>query len=501
VAIVYREMRRLEDELKKLEDAQRVWNNECREIESLIREIKGFKDQLQNIRQSIEDSLNKISKAFNMNVDSIDKVSNIKNSKREEMDRLIKELKGLESRKSLYQVYIERFEVSKACSLCGASIKDPDEFKKYIADGISKIDVEIKRISNEVNKLSLEISQLEGFENQLNMLYSMYQSLARYIQSREAKLVEASNRVLDVCRNYSSNINSINDCLVLLKKLSEQYEHLKLQLDYYKQVYGSLTPPAEDADTIIARLKDVERFGVQVPAKLDLGSARQLIESLETVRNSPDRRLRELNSVYATKKGELEEKKAQLKNIEDELRERNEEVKQIEEQLKKLTKAIDAYETIETFAEKYLGKGGVLTKELTKFVRAELERRTNTVLARLELREIAINKDYDIFIKIEDGLMPLSNASGGKRVAIAIAMRLALAELVMGKAPTVLILDEPTVYLDDERRIEVFNILGELGRNLKQVIIVTHDEKVIDISDTVIRVENIGNIGRISRER
>jgi exonuclease SbcC len=123
------------------------------------------------------------------------------------------------------------------------------------------------------------------------------------------------------------------------------------------------------------------------------------------------------------------------------------------------------------------------------------------VLARLELREIAINEDYDIFIKIEDGLMPLSNASGGERVAIAIAMRLALAELVMEKAPTVLILDEPTVYLDDERRIEVFNILGELGRNLKQVIIVTHDEKVIDISDTVIRVENIGNIGRISRER
>jgi predicted nucleic acid-binding Zn-ribbon protein len=147
VAIAYREMRRLEDELKKLEDAQRVWNSEGREIESLIREIKGFKDQLQNIRQSIEDSLNKISKAFNMNVDSIDKVSNIKNSKREEMDRLIKELKGLESRKSLYRVYIERFEVSKACSLCGASIKDPDEFKKYIADGISKIDVEIKRIS------------------------------------------------------------------------------------------------------------------------------------------------------------------------------------------------------------------------------------------------------------------------------------------------------------------------------------------------------------------
>jgi chromosome segregation ATPase len=78
VEIACREMRRLEDELKRLEDAQRVWNSEGREIESLIMEIKGFKGQLQKIQQNIEGNLNKISKALNMNVDSVDKVSSIK---------------------------------------------------------------------------------------------------------------------------------------------------------------------------------------------------------------------------------------------------------------------------------------------------------------------------------------------------------------------------------------------------------------------------------------
>jgi exonuclease SbcC len=498
VAIAYKEMRRLEEELKRLEDAQRVWNSEGREAESLLREVKEFKDRLQKIRQGIERILNTISKEFSINVDSIDKVSSIKNSKKDEMDRLIKELGGLKARKSLYQVYIERFEANKVCPLCGASISNPDELKKHIADEISKIDLETKRINNEISKLSSEISHLESFESQLSKLYGMYQSLTEYIQSREARLAEVSNKVLDVCRNYSSNIN---DCIELLKELSEQYERLKLQLDHYRQIYGSLAPPTEDVDTIIVRLKDAEKLGVQIPAKLDLGSARQLIESLEAMRNSLDRRLRELNRVYAEKKGELEGKKKQLENVEGKLRELNDKVKQIEEQLKKLAKTIDAYNIIEQFAEKYLGKGGVLAKELTKFVRAELERRTDAILARLGLREITINEDYDIFIKIGDDLMPLSNASGGERIAIAIAMRLALAELVMGRAPTVLILDEPTVYLDDERRVEIFSILGELGRNLKQVIIVTHDEKVIDIADAVIRVENIGNVSRVTRER
>jgi 5-methyltetrahydrofolate--homocysteine methyltransferase len=167
----------------------------------------------------------------------------------------------------------------------------------------------------------------------------------------------------------------------------------------------------------------------------------------------------------------------------------------------KQKETIEAYNIIEQFAEKYLGKGGVLAKELTKFVRAELEKRTNTILSRLGLREITINEDFEIFIKIGSDVVPLDNASGGERVAIAIAMRLALAELAMGRTPTVLILDEPTVYLDDERRVEIFSILGELGKSLKQVIIVTHDEKVIDIADAVIRVENIGNVSRVTRER
>jgi DNA repair exonuclease SbcCD ATPase subunit len=63
----------------------------------------------------------------------------------------------------------------------------------------------------------------------------------------------------------------------------------------------------------------------------------------------------------------------------------------------------------------------------------------------------------------------------------------------MGKSPTVLILYEPTVHLDDERRTQVFSI--------RQVIVVTHDEKVVDIADTVIRVENICDISKVTVEK
>jgi exonuclease SbcC len=501
VAIAYREMKRLEEEIARLEEAHRTWESEGREIQSLIKEIDGFKSRIQKVRQSINEVLDKLSKALNISVDSVDKVASIKSAKKAEVEKLSRELENFKARKSLYQVYIESFEASGTCPLCGSPIRDPGVFRSHIAEEISKVDAEIKRLSDEINKLSTEALELDKYEKQLSNLQAVYQSLTEYLQDKEAEVAKASERILSICRKYSNSVNNVSECIDMLKSLSKMYEDFEMQLLHYRRVYGGLAPPAEDIDTIVKRLRDVEGLGIQIPAKLDTTSVRQLIDSIEKVRSTLDKRYRELTTALTNKKSELEGKRAQVENIEKQLKDFSEKVKQVEEELKKIGKTIEAYNIIEQFAEKYLGKGGVLAKELTKFVRTELEKRTNTILSRLGLREITINEDFEIFIKIGSDVVPLDNASGGERVAIAIAMRLALAELAMGRTPTVLILDEPTVYLDDERRVEIFSILGELGKSLKQVIIVTHDEKVIDIADAVIRVENIGNVSRVTRER
>jgi exonuclease SbcC len=499
VALVFREMERVEEEIAKLVEARRAWESIGRELQSLIKEINDLKNQIQKVQQSVNSVLDKLSKIFNIDVDSVEKVANIKSFKKAEVDRLSRELENLKARKSLYQVYIEKFEVSGTCPLCGSPIKDQELFKKHIVEEISRIDVGIEKVSSEINKLSAEVSELEKFENQLNKLQAVYQSLTEYLQSKEARVSEISKILLNTCRKYDDNVDGVDECLDLLKKFSEKYEHLEAQLSNYREVYGGLQP-VKDIDVIVEKLKEVENLGIKIP-EIDMKNVRQLVESLEKMRNTLDKKYRELINVFTAKKSELEGRKAQLEKIEEQLKEINEKVKQVEDEIKKLRKTIEAYEIIEKFGEKYLGKSGILAKELTKFVRSELEKKTNIILTRLGLREITINDDFDIFIKIGNDLVPLDNASGGERVAIAIAMRLALAELAIGKTPSVLILDEPTVYLDDERRVEIFNILGELGKNLKQVIIVTHDEKVIDIADAVIRVENIGNISKVTRER
>jgi len=56
----------------------------------------------------------------------------------------------------------------------------------------------------------------------------------------------------------------------------------------------------------------------------------------------------------------------------------------------------------------------------------------------------------------------------------------------------VLILDEPTVHLDDQRRSELINLLLELKRKnfVRQLIIVTHDTEVEDAADNIYYVES-----------
>ncbi len=77
--------------------------------------------------------------------------------------------------------------------------------------------------------------------------------------------------------------------------------------------------------------------------------------------------------------------------------------------------------------------------------------------------------------------------SGGERIALGLAFRLALSLYLAGEI-SLLILDEPTPYLDEERRRRLVDIMGRYLRKIPQVIVVSHDEELKDAADRVIRV-------------
>ena len=76
-----------------------------------------------------------------------------------------------------------------------------------------------------------------------------------------------------------------------------------------------------------------------------------------------------------------------------------------------------------------------------------------------------------------------ANLSGGQRQRVAIAR-------AMVSQPKILLGDEPTAALDKESGRNVVNLMREMATKLKTTIImVTHDNKILDVADRIIIVD------------
>jgi DNA repair protein SbcC/Rad50 len=98
-------------------------------------------------------------------------------------------------------------------------------------------------------------------------------------------------------------------------------------------------------------------------------------------------------------------------------------------------------------------------------------------------------------VRIEGEWTPAAALSGGERTALALAFRLALAQVVRSlgslKLDT-LLLDEPTEGFSPEQVLRMGELLEELG--LPQVVLVSHEDELAAVADTVVRVRKVDGV-------
>lgn len=83
---------------------------------------------------------------------------------------------------------------------------------------------------------------------------------------------------------------------------------------------------------------------------------------------------------------------------------------------------------------------------------------------------------------------PMSSNGGGVKDVLSFALRIAM--LLISKNRKVLILDEVFKWIDAENKPRAYEILKKLCDELDlQVIAVTHDEAMVDISDRVFKIK------------
>jgi len=83
-------------------------------------------------------------------------------------------------------------------------------------------------------------------------------------------------------------------------------------------------------------------------------------------------------------------------------------------------------------------------------------------------------------------------------------LRLAIARAVAGPKLELMMLDEPTIHLDEERRRELVEVLKKFFREgprvLPQLILVTHDREVEEAADVVYVVSREAGYSKVKLE-
>jgi len=477
-----------------IRDSKTLIGKYIKEREEIVGEYKSIKNKIKELNQQIKDisllkgdcptclrpieehSKEEILEDLNKKIKQLEE----KLKKVEEKGKTIKHKKEQEEIVlSLLEEYKKWYEKHK-------------EAQKEKQDIDSKLFVLNQKIKN-VEKLEKEKQTIEKFlaENEEN--YQLFNEASRFLKSTDReKISKEIQKIENKIKDYPENVNQkkLEEEIKELKEKEKLYikykefvlqkEKLKNEIKNTKENIDRLKKEIKEIDKNLKSLKDIEE---------KLNKSKKILESLEEKQKTVYKNLEPINKQL----GEIEGKIESLK----------EEIKKLKENLKKI-------ENLQIKLEKYkklenaLGINGI-----QKIIRdSALERlpvMTETIFKAFgfEFSQIRFSENFDIKIQVptyerKDRYIPVDAISGGQKVALGIALRLALSNF-LGNRSEFLILDEPTVHLDQQRKEELINILLKLKEKnfIKQLIIVTHDREIEDAADQIYYVEK-GEVRKIA---
>lgn len=374
-----------------------------------------------------------------------------------------------------------------------------------LSDELNKVNIEkLREVSRKYEKLKEDLVKLREQEKMLNASARTFEEINRELKEKEEKLERLKNircEILDTIRSEGF----------------ESFEDLERELEKLKEDYSRWLELRDSERRLEEERRKLERIEVEMEiAKKKLSEKKEECNKLAA-------KLEELKEIYSEEeyKKVSEEFLKKSKEISG-LKERNE---ILERNIKNLEKDLEYIEKQITLLEEYGRKVEILEKkaipELSRI--REKFRKYRNIIAEAAMKEVEryaseifeeltegkysavrLKKVVEwgkeklrVFVVYQGEERDVGFLSGGEMIALGLAFRLALSMfMIRGRIP-LLILDEPTPYLDEERRRKLVDITTSYLRKIPQVIIVSHDDELKDAADRVIFVDYHGGASRV----
>ncbi|MEM4699869.1 MAG: SMC family ATPase [Candidatus Nezhaarchaeales archaeon] len=479
--------------------------SECRrQAQRLEEEVKEGEGELSAIEEEMERELERVASLTGAAVDRAVDVAKLREGlearleevrrEAEEARRRVEELLGAvaERRGLLEELAANPYE----CPVCERELSA--ELSSSIA---AKLKAELEGLSARLEEAR---RREEGLERELEGLSKVNLS---YLERLVKEARERRRRLEEGLAELGGWLRELERAERRVKELEGIRDELNRLEGDYRRYLGVLEalgmrPPK---DEVLSKLASIKAAIEEVSSKVELlrrerdrlGYSAEAYAKIKSEYEAADRELKELikrSAEIESEKRYLESRRRELEEVAAKLREREGE-RALRAKLVELLKGIRAS----------FGKDGV-----QKLVRARatplIEHYAREYLSKfdLEYSDIKLNEDFEPTLIGPLGEQPIDSISGGERVAVALALRLAIAKAIAEERLEFMILDEPTIHLDELRRRELVEILKrffkEGPRTLPQLIVVTHEREVEEAADAVYYVTREAGFSKVSTE-
>lgn len=505
----------IQKSLSQLESDQKVLENlneqfdiiltkcQIKDNEVLINKSSQKLRKAQRIKKKYEDLNQKIIES-NLNLENFDKT--------------IKEK----------QDFISKFESIEDCPTCMQKVDKSHTHKistsqnkeiEILIENKSNLRVDIKNFKIQAEKLKLELSELETEGQTLTKLQEKENFLKEkfeketHLEKQKNEIKEKINSVKEF--DYQKNLQTTNDKIEELNKKQIEFQNnSKLELELTNSI-SNLNSQLNKLDLQFKEIENIETSLKQNKDKNEKLSQKilkepKLLENQKLIQDKlSDIKEKKLN--YQEKLELSLDNEKKISNIKTNLKTEFEfKTKELELKLKQK----EEFEKSQKLFKSLIKKENFISKKITpiaqnieKAVFTKYYAQFNEIFEKLfkdliednEI-EVRLNELFSIIVEQNGFDIDIKNLSGGEKSSLAIAYRLGLKHIIENNLAgenklDLLILDEPTDGFSNEQVDRLGNILK--NSDLKQTILVSHDEKIESISDNTIKVEKINHESKL----
>lgn len=453
-----REINNLTIEYKKLEDEKTSAEEKLSESKEVIAERDKIKNELSNEKIALEGKLDirtRIQRELHSMKSQLNEKIDFSQERLNSVNELIKK-----HQQNLEEVQSKHMALTSRISVLESKKEQPTSLKEKITS-LENCPTCLQRVSEEHKE---RISKKTQYE-----IDDINRELESKIQQKEQTINELE-REKNLLRNYEQDKSKL--------------EQDKIKFEHQKTIDTKMKSEAFVLDRTNNEIQSLEKKIAELTEKLDT--------------------FKESETKYEENTKVFEEKSNDLKKHEISLAEKNKELELLKKILQDLSEEISKKEKIredinklrslqDWIQDKFLGMVTYTEKNVLAKLRNDFSNLFSEWFSALvpEKLSVRLDEDFTPIIINQDYEIEYDFLSGGERTAIALAYRLALNQILNSilskiKTKNLVILDEPTDGFSSEQLDKMRDLFEQL--NSRQLILVSHEQKIEGFVDHVIRI-------------